>query len=144
MRVSSLIHETAYYSISYLQECEPQTYNNYLKRVVGVSSFAHFDKDIVPYRLPTGFKNWHEYRNYLCEALIKDKDKPLFYRRWQGQDNERWYKSHIVEILVNDVDGTKNGTRLFTQKQTAKRLAMANKDKVELQQWLKNHESQSS
>ncbi len=58
MRVSALIHETAWHSIEMLQEFEPDTYNKFIRRVSGVGTFAHtFDSgDIIPRQLPFAFR----------------------------------------------------------------------------------------
>jgi len=66
MRVSALIHETAWHSIEMLQEFEPETYDRFIRRVNGVGTFAHtFDSgDIIPRTLPFAFTSWKEYRDY--------------------------------------------------------------------------------
>jgi len=109
MRVSALIHETSWHSIERLQECEPKIYNRFLDRVNGVNCFTQFGKDIMPKELPQVFKDWKEYRDYLLEAFIKPEYWDLFRKRWNGQDSEEWYKVHVKEIMVNDIDGTING-----------------------------------
>lgn len=109
MRVSALIHETSWHSIERLQECEPNIYNKYLDRVNGVNCFSQFGKEIMPKELPQVFKDWKEYRDYLLEAFIKPEYWELFRKRWKGQDGEEWYKVHVKEIMVNDIDGTING-----------------------------------
>lgn len=108
MRVSALIHETAWHSIERLQECEPNIYNRYLDRVNGVNCFTQFGKEIMPKNLPPVFKDWKEYRDYLLKAFIKPEYWDLFNRRWSKQNTDEWYKIHIKEIMVNDIDGTIN------------------------------------
>lgn len=60
MRVSALIHETAYHSIRMLQEFEPQTYKRFTVRVNGTSTFSHsYDEGgVVPCELPFAFRDW--------------------------------------------------------------------------------------
>ena len=72
MRVSALIHETAWHSIEMLQEFEPETYNRFIRRVSGVGTFAHtFDSgDIIPRQLPFAFASWLEYRDYLLVHIV--------------------------------------------------------------------------
>lgn len=108
MRVSALIHETAWHAIERLQEVEPQLYNRYLDRIAGVNTFSHFGKEIMVKELPVVFKDWKEYRDYLLEAFIKPEYHQLFKKRWKNQDSEYWYKEHIHELMVNDIDGTIN------------------------------------
>lgn len=111
MRVSALIHETAWRSIDMLQEFEPSTYNRFVRRIDGTSCVAHmFDQqcELVPKELPYMFKDWKEYRDYLLIHLVKKEYWDLFRRRWNGQDGESWYKLHCKEVIVNDIDGTMN------------------------------------
>lgn len=111
MRVSALIHETAWYSIEMLQEAEPKTYNRFVSRVEGVNTFSHIfsnEDSLVPKMLPFAFKDWKEYRDYLLEKITKPEYKELFRKRWQGQDGEEFYKIHVKELIINDIDGTVN------------------------------------
>jgi predicted phosphoadenosine phosphosulfate sulfurtransferase len=108
MRVSALIHETAWHSIEELQEAEPAMYNRYLARVEGVSAFSHFEREIMPESLPPHFADWREYRDYLLENLTEAQHRERFRRRWKNQHGEPWHKVHVREIMVNDLDGTLN------------------------------------
>lgn len=108
MRVSALIHETAWHSIKMLQEFEPNTYNRFINRVSGVSCFNHFGHDISIKNLPVAFRDWKEYRDYLLVHLVKQEYWELFRRRWEKQNTEQWYRVHVREIMVNDIDGTIN------------------------------------
>lgn len=120
MRVSALIHETAWHSIERLQEVEPNLYNKYLDRVAGTNCFSHFGQDILPKQLPSVFKDWKEYRDYLLEAFIKPEYQDLFRKRWEKQDSLEWYKEHIHELMVNDIDGTINANHKSRLKVTKK------------------------
>lgn len=108
MRVSALIHETSWHAIEMLQEFEIATYNKFVQRVNGVSTFNHFEKDILPKELPFAFKDWKEYRDYLLLALVKPEYHDLFKKRWKSQEGEDWYKVHVKEVVINDIDGTIN------------------------------------
>lgn len=110
MRVSALIHETAWHSIEFLQEFEPKTYDRFVRRISGVSTFNHaFDSEsVIPKQLPFAFASWREYRDYLLEHITQPKYRDLFRNRWKNQNSDEWYKVHIREILVNDIDGTIN------------------------------------
>lgn len=113
MRVSALIHETAWHSIEMLQEFEIETYNKFVRRVPGVSTFNHgFDEGgIIPKQLPFAFKNWKEYRDYLLVHIVKPEYWDLFKRRWKNQEDDDWYKNHVKEIILNDIDGTNNDNK---------------------------------
>lgn len=110
MRVSALIHETAWHSIEFLQEFEPDTYDRFVRRISGVSTFNHaFDSEcVIPRELPFAFASWREYRDYLLEHITQPQYWDLFKNRWKRQNSDEWYKVHIREILVNDIDGTIN------------------------------------
>lgn len=110
MRVSALIHETAWHSIEMLQEFERDTYNKFTARINGVGTFNHaFDEGgIIPRTLPFAFKDWKEYRDYLLFHITKPEYHELFLNRWKGQDGDEWYKVHVKEIIINDIDGTIN------------------------------------
>ena len=132
MRCSALIHETDWYSIERLQEVEPNLYNKFLDRIAGANTFTHFGKEIIPKELPALFKDWKEYRDYLLEAFIKPEYWDLFKKRWKNQEGIEWYKTHIHEIMVNDIDGTCNASQASRQKARNRKYtdrAMAKREK---------------
>jgi predicted phosphoadenosine phosphosulfate sulfurtransferase len=108
MRVSALIHETAWHSIRLLQEVEPRIYDRYLRRVPGASTFGHLIDDIIPHTLPPYFADWCQYRDYLLVHLVKPEYHETFRHRWIKQDGEEWAHEHVKEVVLNDTDGTKN------------------------------------
>lgn len=110
MRCSALIHETAWHNIRGLQEFEPKTYDRFCKRVAGTSTYSHAldTNDVMPKTLPFMFKNWREYRDYLLVNIVKPEYHELFRKRWANQNSEEWYKVHVRECIINDIDGTIN------------------------------------
>ncbi len=124
MRISALIHETAWHAIEFLQEFEPKTYNRFVARINGVSTYSHSFTygNILPKELPFAFKDWEEYRNYLLEHIVKDEYHDLFMRRWKKQNDEEWYKVHCKELVLNDIDGTINHNYSIARDTTNKRL----------------------
>lgn len=109
-RCSALIHETAWHNIDGLQEFEPKTYNKFCARVAGINSITHaFEtNDVMPKKLPFMFKDWKEYRDYLLFHIVKPEYHELFLKRWKNQNSEDWYKLHVKECVINDIDGTIN------------------------------------
>jgi len=120
MRVSNLHHETAVKSLFYLQEADKDLYNRMTKRMGGIDTagkmgMAHF----FPKKLPSMFKDWTEYRDYLAEKLITDealKEKIAFVsKKWDEifdftQDfmsKDRASKVIITSIITGDVHGNK-------------------------------------
>jgi predicted phosphoadenosine phosphosulfate sulfurtransferase len=130
MRVSALIHETSWHSIEMLQEFEKDTYNRFCARVPGTSTFNHgFDEGgILPQTLPFAFKDWQEYRDYLLMHIVKPEYHELFRKRWAKQKGEDWYRLHVKEVILNDIDGTKNQNHNITIR-TKSRLGGKYKDK---------------
>jgi len=110
MRISALIHETAWHAIDWLQEFEPQTYNRFCRRIAGVNAMSHaFDySSVIPKDLPFMFKDWKEYRDYLLQNIVKPEYHEIFRKRWATQEDETWYKLHVKECILNDIDGTVN------------------------------------
>lgn len=115
MRVSALIHETAWTRMEDLQEFEPETYNKFVRRISGASTFGHIldVESIVPKELPIAFSSWMEYRDYLLEHVCPEEDRETYRKRWQGQDGEEWYRIHAKEVILNDTCGTINQNHLY-------------------------------
>ena len=115
MRVSALIHETAWMRMEDLQEFEPETYNKFVRRISGASTFGHIldIESIVPKELPIAFSSWMEYRDYLLEHVCPEEDRATYRKRWQGQDDEEWYRIHAKEVILNDTCGTINQNHLY-------------------------------
>lgn len=118
MRVSALIHETSWRSIEMLQEFEPKTYNKFVSRISGTSTINHmFDQncETVPKELPYMFKDWKEYRDYLLINLVKKEYWEIFKKRWKNQEGEQWYRLHVSEVVINDIEGKINHNHKVAQ-----------------------------
>lgn len=122
MRVSSLQHETAIHSLFYLQEAEPETWNNVVRRLDGVNTFSKLDKShfFFPKELPPMFEDWKEYRNHLLENLIEQEDVKIRYKKAFKRIDEVYTgklinldlcKTAIGSILVNDHTLVKIGNK---------------------------------
>lgn len=98
-----------------LQEFEKNTYNRFITRIPGASTFNHsFDEGgIIPRTLPFAFASWKEYRDYLLIHITKPEYWELFRKRWQKQEGDEWYKIHVKEIIINDIDGTVNQNHAY-------------------------------
>lgn len=146
MRVSALIHETSWHAIEMLQEFEKDTYNKFIVRIPGASTFNHsFDEGgIIPRELPIAFKDWKEYRDYLLVHITKPEYWDLFRKRWKGQDDEGWYKIHVKEVIINDIDGTVNKNYRISV-DTEKRLngKYKDRDKAKFKAYMESKEKQN-
>jgi predicted phosphoadenosine phosphosulfate sulfurtransferase len=119
MRVSSVIHETALNTLTYMQEIEQENWNRITRRLSGLNTVKHLQKDFfIPKELPWMFRSWKEYRDHLAENLIVDPDikkkmKKRFKRDMElyvPEIHEKLIKMHIASIMVNDWEGIKSGT----------------------------------
>ena len=100
MRISTFSHAVAVYSLSWLQEIEPDTWERYIERVQGVNGSAHLRDLYDPSRawytpkvLPQAFATWLEYREYLLVNLIRDPDKVTIFRRMFRSGDRRHFVS---------------------------------------------------
>lgn len=144
MRVSALIHETSWHAIEFLQEFEPHVYNRFTDRVHGVGTFSHMENEIMVRTLPFAFKDWREYRDYLLVNLVKPEYHELFMRRWANQNEEEWYRVHVSEILVNDIDGTLNAnarSRINMNRLKGKNNKYYNRDKAQFDEYMRGKQN---
>lgn len=141
MRVSALIHETAWKSVEMLQEFEPKTYDKFTRRIAGTSTTNHMfdqDCDTIPKDLPYMFKDWKEYRDYLLIHLVKKEYWELFRNRWKKQEGDIWYRLHCKEIAINDIDGTINHNHEVSMQFSNSAKKVIERDKTKLKEILKN------
>lgn len=105
MRVSNLIHEKSFKCLTDLQVLEPTTFEKVIARIKGTHCAALYAKESMIYhadKLPSAFKTWLEYRDYLL-ATIPTEKKYRFEKRFaeQGQD-EYVYRQQCKQLLIND------------------------------------------
>lgn len=109
LRVSNLIHEMSYHSLTTLQEIEPQTYERLCRRLPGIHTAALYGKEAGMYRaglkLPTGYASWREYR----DSLLRQQEptaRQAFMRRFAGQpDTAPIHRQQVAQLLINDSEG---------------------------------------
>lgn len=113
LRVSNLIHETsvAHHS-TVAQELDPELYERMTQRIKGISTYSKMQSDAQKVELPVNFSSWREYKNYLIDKLIPEKNKNIFY----NLENTKFYKENVDDeiekaiiesVLTADLDGTK-------------------------------------
>lgn len=104
MRVSNLIHEKAFRSLTTLQEFEPETYNRLSKRLKGVHTAALYGRESTVYnakKLPEAFKTWRAYRDFLLETY--PVDATAFLSRFADQiEGESVFRQQVKQLLIND------------------------------------------
>lgn len=84
MRCSSLIHETAINSFSYLWDVSHDLINRIEKRLPSVSSIKHNKEAFlkVPKTFPFMFMSWVDYTEYLIDNLLFWKTKEMFQKEF--------------------------------------------------------------
>lgn len=112
MRVSNLHHETAVDSLWDMAEFEPETHNALIKRIDGIHAATSMGEDeYFPDELPYMFRDWREYRNFLLEKLVDNKEhyndfKKVFRKhdlQAEHLDNyDSICRTHVRAILAND------------------------------------------
>jgi predicted phosphoadenosine phosphosulfate sulfurtransferase len=114
MRVSSLVHETALHALDYAQEFEHGMWEKLVGRIDGINTYNQCREAYqCPDALPSAFKNWPEYRNYLLDALVKDPEhKKIMAKAFAASDKklafldkeiaECVYRVHVNVVLKDD------------------------------------------
>lgn len=120
MRVSSVHHETATKTLTYLQEIEPKTWNALTRRLHGVNTVNQLqDSWYCPEKLPWMFSDWWEYRDHLLETIVLPENREHFRKQFATYDHnyshhqpamDRLVKVQIAMLLVNDLNGVKLDT----------------------------------
>lgn len=126
-----------------MQEFEPKTYERFVNRVAGVSTFNHsFDMgDVIPRELPFAFSSWKEYRDYLLVNITKPEYWEHFKKEWRGQDGDEWYRVHVKEIIINDIDGTINANKKSTLRKKSREQHYHDRDEALFNEYKKEHEN---
>lgn len=117
MRVSNVHHETAVVHLFYMQEAEPATYAKLTQRISGVDAAGKLGVDYFVKDLPYMFRDWGEYRDFLLDKLIENKDWRRRFRERFAREEKKWghhkelatrmRKTHVGALLTNDFEFTK-------------------------------------
>jgi len=131
MRVSNVHHETAVGHLFRMQEIEPDTYERLTQRIGGIDTAGKLGKtDYFVRELPFMFRDWPEYRDYLCEKLIANPVwRARFAKKFVAMDalysaelGPILYRAQINAILTNDwefvrLNGWASGPRIRAVKE---------------------------
>ena len=83
MRVSSFTHVMSTGSIRYLQELEPETWEQALKRYPGISALSHLTREAqIVDDLPYMFNSWNEYMHHLNANLVEEDEWVTFFKQY--------------------------------------------------------------
>ncbi len=106
MRISCLIHEKSYKCLCDLPEFEPETFGWLCKRARGIDTAMRYAREKQMYsneKLPTHYKNWKEFRDFLLENHPNKNQKKRFEQRFKNHpNNEDVYKQQVGQLLIND------------------------------------------
>lgn len=106
MRISCLIHEKSFHCLVDLPEFEPETFEWLYKRVKGIDTAMRYAKEKQMYsneKLPTHYKNWLEFRDFLLSNHPNKIQKERFIKRFENHPkNEDVYKQQVGQLLIND------------------------------------------
>lgn len=135
-RVSNLVHEKAFRCLTDLQELEPETYDKLEKRLKGVHTAAIYGKENMMYsikELPSTFKTWKEYKDFLLNSVHPDLKKIFDYQwsRFGDTDDVGACKYMVKRILLCDWEGNITWSRDFDFNYTKDQLLHKNKLKRE-------------
>lgn len=106
MRISCLIHEKSYKCLCDLPEFEPNTFEWLCKRVKGIDTAMRYAKEKQMYsneKLPTHYKSWREFRDFLLNNHPNKKQRHRFEKRFKNHpEREEVFKQQVGQLLIND------------------------------------------
>ncbi len=107
MRVSFLLHEHSFNSMTTLQEFEPETYGRLVARVGGAHMAAIYAGEaqvLAADKLPKAFASWKTYRDFLL-GEVPEHRRSRFEERFAGQrDADRIHRQQVRQLLINDFE----------------------------------------
>lgn len=108
IRVSSLIHEKSFHSITELPEFEPKTYDKLCKRISGIQTAQIYGKEKLMHKcrqLPSVYKTWQEYRDFLLMTYQDEEKKQIFEKRFAKHlQNEYVARQQCRQLILNDYE----------------------------------------
>lgn len=146
MRVSNLIHEKAFKCLSDLQELEPETYDRLEQRLKGVHCASIYAKENLVYsikELPSRFKTWKEYKDFLLESIHPDLSRIFKYQwsRFGDTEDIGACKYMVKRILLCDWEGNITWSRdnefNYTREQIRHKNYLKKNDDV-IKKWFEN------
>lgn len=112
MRVSNLIHEKSYKCLVDLPRFEPETYNKLCKRISGIATASRYASEKLVFSnktLPSHYKSWVEFRDFLLENIPNEGHREKFRARFAKQEaHERIYKAQVGQLLINDYENSRS------------------------------------
>lgn len=111
MRVSNLIHEKSFKCLKDLPKFEPDTYDRLCRRIGGIATASRYISEKQMFtnkKLPTHYRTWKEFRDFLLENIPNEEQKEKFSARFSKQEqNERLYQAQVGQLLINDYENNR-------------------------------------
>ena len=126
MRVSNLIHEKSYKCLVDLPRYEPETFDKLCRRIGGIATASRYASERQMFsnkRLPSHYKCWKDFRDFLLANIPDEGQQEMFRVRFERQDeNERTYQAQTGQLLINDYENsrpfdTKKNEKIEREKQ---------------------------
>jgi predicted phosphoadenosine phosphosulfate sulfurtransferase len=107
VRVSYLGHENSFKCLPDLHEFEPETYRKLLERMPGIYVAARYANESTIFqakKLPSAFKLWHVYRDFLLETTPSEHVERFRSRFEKQGDEEEICRQQCRQLLINDYE----------------------------------------
>jgi predicted phosphoadenosine phosphosulfate sulfurtransferase len=112
MRVSNLIHEKSYKCLVDLPNYEPETYFKLCKRIGGIATASRYASEKLVFsnkKLPTHYKTWQEFRDFLLNNIPNEDQRAQFTKRFEKQTKtENTYQKQVGQLLILDFENSRS------------------------------------
>ena len=112
MRVSNLIHEKSYRCLVDLPKYEPETYDKLCRRLKGIATASRYASEKLVFsnkKLPSHYKTWKEFRDFLLLNIPDEEQRKQFTNRFEKQEKtEKMYQAQCGQLLINDYEGSRS------------------------------------
>lgn len=139
MRVSSLVHAVSLPTLNLVQELEPETWVNLVRRYPGINSYGHVGTAIeeeYTRKLPPMFQTWEEYLAHLLHTLIDEEHRGEFLKMRASAravlpwlDPDEIDRQMIRQVFRNNYHHT-SAFNTWVTAQRSKRTAKARQDSI--------------
>jgi predicted phosphoadenosine phosphosulfate sulfurtransferase len=112
MRVSNLIHEKSYKCLVDLPRFEPETYDKLCKRIGGIATASRYASEKLIFsnkKLPSHYKTWEEFRDFLLSSIPNPEHRETFIKRFDKQEkSEKMFQNQVGQLLINDFENSRS------------------------------------
>lgn len=120
MRVSNLIHEKSFKCLVDLPRFEPETYDALCRRISGIHTASRYASEKLVFsnkQLPSHYKTWREFRDFLLSSIPEDEHRERFRKRFAGEkETESVFQAQVGQLLINDYENSRSYDRKKDEK----------------------------